>query len=454
MNNYKIMLASLAAALTVASCSDEDYSAPVPAGNPVATASAPTSTLLMGDSVTLSVACTDNSGTALSTLKASLLLSGEAVDNVTVRTKTEGTYDVTLHMPYLQNIPDGTAQIALTLQNVTTKATTTTLDVPVARPHFSNFNFVAADGTKHAMTETGNHVYTTTYTSARNSFSGHFETADGTFLFGSDGNNGATLGTTSNLTFTTARAGQVTVSFNTATYAYAPLDELNITPVNFSTADGGNVWTGTLEQGALVSVSIDGADLPSGCFYDTDFFLDNGNGTFTFQAITGRYCLTANYSTLSLRIYKCADGTDDAETLASDGSGSLWIIGSEGINKPTWKAVNHGWWTGVDSDLCLAQISNKVHQITLTVGEQLDPNNVNFKFFGQPNWGTEFKGSGGSYCLTSTSDIFCVGNGTDGHDDGNIYIADGVTLTDGNTYVLTVDLTNGPANAVLSAVKK
>ena len=41
-----------------------------------------------------------------------------------------------------------------------------------------------------------------------------------------------------------------------------------------------------------------------------------------------------------------------------------------------------------------------------------------------------------------------------GHDNGNVYLKNGVTLKDGDTYVLTVDLTKGTQNAVLRSVKK
>ena len=95
-------------------------------------------------------------------------------------------------------------------------------------------------------------------------------------------------------------------------------------------------------------------------------------------------------------------------SLNGDGTGALWIIGNEGVNKPTWDAVNHGWWTGVDSDVCLTPIKAKVYQVTLTVGKQLRATDVNFKFFGQANWGIEFKGKDNSHlistCLLYTSD--------------------------------------------------
>ena len=94
--------------------------------------------------------------------------------------------------------------------------------------------------------------------------------------------------------------------------------------------------------------------------------------------------------------------------------------------------------------------------MTLTIGQQLNGSDVNFKFFGQPDWGTEFKGSGGNYCITTDNPYLGVGTGNsgNGHDDGNLFVLDGVTLNAGETYVITVDLTAGCANAKMSVVKK
>ena len=103
----------------------------------------------------------------------------------------------------------------------------------------------------------------------------------------------------------------------------------------------------------------------------------------------------------------------------------------------------------------MAPVGEKTYQVTFTVGKQLKGGtSTNFKFFGQAGWGTEFKGTAADYHLSSTSDVFLVGDGTGGHDDGNIYLGEGVELMNGETYVLTIDLSAGTNNAVLSVEKK
>ena len=64
--------------------------------------------------------------------------------------------------------------------------------------------------------------------------------------------------------------------------------------------------------------------------------------------------------------------------------------------------------------------------------------------YGTKGWDDEYK----SDRMSSDSDLFRVNEG-----DGNIHLHDGVTLEEGATYVITVDMTD-PSHAVMHAVKK
>ena len=96
------------------------------------------------------------------------------------------------------------------------------------------------------------------------------------------------------------------------------------------------------------------------------------------------------------------------------------------------------------------QIREKVYQLTLTVGQQLNSTDVNFKFFHQPGYGNdssdEFNMKEGSPChISMTSDVFKV----DDVESGNIKLKSGAKITDGETYVFTIDCSD-PKNAVVS----
>lgn len=438
------MFCALCAVGSLTACVDDDYKNIVQSGDPTIDVAA-IGTVEMGQKIQFPVSCSDKKGTALSTLKAELRFSGEVVADTVIRTKEAGSYDVRLNVPYLQYIPNGDVTVRLTLQNVTASKTIVDVTAQVERPHFSDLQFVAADGTEYPMAEGDDYNYSVKVNTAQTAFKGRFETGDGKWLFGSNGSE-ITLGGTGNIDFQTESSGEVEVTFNTRDYTFGPYEEITIAPLMFSETD--NIITREMVQGRQYAI---GGTVTDEWFVDNDFFEKNDDGTYTFLAVDGTYTLTAYSNYKFLQVFA---GTKDAPaTLQADGTGALWIIGGNGINKPFLSTSNNnGWWTGTEWDQAMAQVRAKVYQITLTVGEQLSATDVNFKFFGQPNWGTEFKGQGGDYHLDCDNEWFRV-NAADS-DNGNVFVKDGVTLNDGDTFVFTVDLTGGVANGVLTVEKK
>ena len=430
--------------LMLTSCIDEDYKNIVKQGDPMIAVDA-LGSAQMGETINFSVNCTDKKGERLSTLKAELLFTDEAVDATTIRTKEAGDYSVSLNVPYLQHIPNGEAKVRLTLQNVTTSTTIVEVSLNVERPHFSDLQFITADSTVYQMTEGDDYLYTVTVPTTESAFKGYFMTRDGKYSFGSNGSE-IELGQKGNIDFITNNTGDVVVSFNTCDYTFGPNEEITIQPLNFTEAE--NVITRQMQQGREYTI---GGIVADDWFIDPDFFELNDEGNYVFRAIDGTYTLTAYGNYKFVQVYS---GTaSDPATLQTDGTGALWVIGGNGINKPFLNTKNNnGWWTGTEWDQATAQIKEKVYQITLTVGKQLSATDVNFKFFGQPNWGTEFKGDGSDYSLVCNSDVFGVGDGNS-HDNGNIYLKEGATLTEGDTYIFTVDLTGGTKNAPLTVKK-
>ncbi len=440
---YLLLTPSLLTPVFV-SCIDEDYKNIVQQGDPQIGVSNLGSTQ-MGQTATFSVNCSDKSGERLSTLKAELLFTNEPVDETVIRTKEAGDYTVNLKVPYLQHIPNGEATVRLTLQNVTTSKTIVEVPLTIERPHFSDLQFITADSMVYKMTEGEDYTYTTVINTAQSAFKGYFLTKDGQWSFGTNGSE-IELGQKGNIDFQTNETGEVIVTFNTRDYTYGPDEEIAIQPLNFT--EGDNIITRQMVQGREYTI---GGIVGDSWFIDNDFFEKNDNGNYVFLAIDGTYTLTAYNNYQFLQVYS---GTaSEPATLQADGTGAIWVIGGNGINKPFLTTKNNnGWWTGTEWDQATAQVKEKVYQITLTVGKQLSATDVNFKFFGQPNWGTEFKGDGSSYSLVCDHDLFGVGDGN-GHDNGNIYLKDGVQLNEGDTYIFTIDLTGGTQNAPLTIRK-
>ncbi len=425
-------------AVAITACSNDDYKYEAPSGSPVVTATQPAD-VLMGDELTITANCQETSGVALSTLKAELCFSGEVVNRKTVRTASPGDYTVTLNVPFKQYVPNGQATVRFTLQNVTTKTAVTEVPVNVERPHFTDLQFVDADGKTYPMAEGDDYNYSTTVSIANNGFKGHFQTADGKWLFGSNGAE-VELGKDGNLEFLSATTGDVTVTFNTCDYSYGPQESIPVIPLTFSEAD--NVVTKDLVKGQPYSF----VGIKDGWYTDPDFFIDNGDGSYTFNAIDGTYTIKAVYNQNGFRIHAGTAGSP--LSLQPDGTGAVWIIGDAVYGKPTF-AEAQNWWTDTDHALCMAPVAEKVYQVTFTIGQQLKGgNSTNFKFFGQAGWGIEFKDAG-DYVLTTDNPWFIVNAG-----DGNIHLGDGVQLVNGETYVLTIDLTAGVKAGVLKVEKK
>ena len=159
----------------------------------------------------------------------------------------------------------------------------------------------------------------------------------------------------------------------------------------------------------------------------------------TFAPISGNYRIIADTQKEYFKVEVLDAAMSDA-TLQKDGTGVVYIIG-ESIGKPT--VANAPGWTP-EAALTMAPVEAKKYQVTIVGGKQIATDAVNFKFYGTKGWDDEYK----SDRMSSDSDLFRVNEG-----DGNIHLHDGVTLEEGATYVITVDMTD-PSHAVMHAVKK
>ena len=131
----------------------------------------------------------------------------------------------------------------------------------------------------------------------------------------------------------------------------------------------------------------------------------------------------------SLNYVKIFPGTYDAPATFND-SKALWLIGNNTVGMPTYAANSSNWSALLSGSIPVAQIAENIYKVKFTVGEQLGTG-VNFKFFGQYGWGTEFHGSD---LVFDNSDFIYINNPegewtydadgnevyTRGGDDGNI----------------------------------
>ena len=232
-----------------------------------------------------------------------------------------------------------------------------------------------------------------------------------------------------------------------------PADELKIGEVVF-TKTAPRIYEATADFVQGENYAFTGDERPSAdnWYCDPDFFVRNADGTFKFIAVSGKYKVTADFYSYHFRVLPLdADGTLLTYDRAT-GRGALWMIGNEKVGKPSaafagnWGASN-GWNPTPDMFVPVPQVADRVYQLTLTVGEQMEATDVNFKFFHQPGYGNDGDGefnTTGITRITTKSNVFKI----DTAEDGNVKLKAGA-LAEGTTYVFSLDCSD-PGNALLT----
>jgi hypothetical protein len=443
MKNLRYWILSIIGVVALISCDEEVREIPQE-GNPVLQIENQFANVHFGDEVPFTFSASD--AIPLSILTAVLYFGEEEVERTTIRTKENGEYSGSISVPFLKDIPDGTATLEFTLRNTTMKSVTQSFDVPITRAQYPYLILVTEDAS-YPMLPTGvPNEYAATEPFPSTDMPAYIKTPviDGKgreIIFGWE--SGAVIQDVSeNIPFVSPVGGIYSVTFNTKTYEAAPFFEIlfNGTKMRMVNKENYEIEL-DLTQGQ--ELSIEGLEDIAEWWIDADYFTQQETGTYTFAPISGKYRITANL-TLQYFMIEAMDGTSLA-TLKADGTGAIWVIG-DNVGKPSLADRTVGW--DPSRGLCMAPIGNKTYQLTLVAGETITPESINFKFFHQKDWGGEF----GSAMITTESDIVFV-NATEA-DNGNIRLLPGVTLEAGATYVFTVDVSAGNDQAVLVVEKK
>lgn len=448
MKNIKYGIFALIVSFALASCSNE-VEEPRQEGNPTMQIENQFANMHFGDILPFEVTVNDN--VPLSTLTAKLYFGEEEVSKTTIRTKENGQYSGTIKIPYGKNIPDGTATLEFILVNTTLKKTTQTFDVPVSRASYP-YLILVSEGASYPMISTGEpNEYMVTAAFPSTELPAYIKTPvvdnkGGEIIFGWGESGTIEEGTSTFIPFASAVSGTYSVTFNTKTLEASPFFEVVLNGQKMNMIDKDNYQIDIdLTQGA--EITLEGL---TDWWIDPDFFAKEGN-KMTFVPISGKYRVTANLTLNYLKVEALAGS--NLATLQPDGTGAIWIIG-ENIGKPSVTTNMVGWNT--DKALCMAPIGNKKYRVTVVAGSTVSIPDINFKFFHQKGWGGEFSNT----TLTTTSNIVFVGAGESpgpgnaNRDPGNLGLYKDKPLTEGKTYVFTVDVSAGIDKAVLTVEEK
>lgn len=445
MKNIANYLALLSLVGLLMACKSEEFIVPIGGGEPRIEITSVPEEALFGDSLLVKIRVEDK-GVDLSTLKLELLFSEEVVAEELIRTKEYGEYEERIFIPFLKDVPNGTASLRLTLENVERVKNTATEEIALARPDFPYLNLVTADKT-FKLERSGVNEYLLE-ADLPMKVSGYLESPvfgefENVIQFGWEGD-AVVQGVTQNIPFSNTNAGRYAISFNSLSYEASPFligYSINEQSMEMVSED---VYRVDLDLDEGLAFSVEGIEGFESWWLDPDFIKEE-SGIPYFSASSGRYRVTADFSKEYL-VVEAMNGTE-LGTLSEDGTGAVWIIG-EGVGKPTIATNEVGWDT--DRALCMAPLGGKKYRITLLAGETIHPEQINFKFFHQKGWGDEFSDAD----LSTAGDLIFVGDGQNGRDPGNLGIEEGSALEIGSTYVFELDLGAGNDQAILTVLKQ
>lgn len=434
-----LTLAFLAGAAVLSSCQREFKATPLAENGPEVTVHKYSENAYMGADIYFSVEMLDPEF-ALSTLKAQLYYDADMVSETVIRTKEQGVYDGTVSIPLVAGIPDGNAMLVFTGQNIGQAITRDTVYVAVKRPDFQTLTLRPANGgddytlTRLSEDKTSPDYYV--YSLATDfpaSLEANIVTPavneEGDVIsLGWDGTS-ITTATDFGIPFANVKSGVYTVSVDMFNLTAEPLGSLSIKV----SEDKPSVVVPLTQGSELKFPDIPGI---AGWDLDVDFFTLSEDNVINFVPVDGLYRITADFDKSFLKV----EAMKDENTVASlndDGTGAVWMLGY-GVGKPAPGPA----WTEHAGAWCLSQVKPQVYQITLVGGATMVTSGADFKLFHQDAYGGEF--GSGSYAETDLDDLFYV------TDEGNIKVNPDSTVTVGQYYRFTLDLTGGNDAAKLS----
>ena len=190
------------------------------------------------------------------------------------------------------------------------------------------------------------------------------------------------------------------------------------------------------------TLTLGGVDAFTPAWIDDNYFSVSGT-TVTFIPVAGHYRVLANLADRFIRCYRItADG--GYATTAADGSGGIWLMGW-GVGAPSMD-----YQFGFDpftNIYCMPEVEPMKYRLTgkagpekeSSIGDYFRTDYISMKYFFQHGWGGEMTNPTVQGGLLKA--------------DGNLSLA-GDPLELGAVYELTIDLSAGRDNGVVSFVKK
>lgn len=392
----------------------------------------------MGDSIAFTFTVADDGEIPLSTSKIQLYYGDEMVSERMLLTGKSGVYTGKVLIPMMKNIPDGDAMLRLRVQNARYASDVKEVDVAVLRPAYPYLLLKTEDGRELRMKPVSGkpfmYAVTDRFSSEQNAhiIAPKYGANGNEMPFGSaDGK--ITNGVKTDIEFTADIDGEYEITFNTLTFEGTPFIKFALNENEFNKLDDNNWYVDMeLKQGQEIQITGLKSDYVN-YWIDPSFFQikkNTNSKVLKFRAMDGKYKVTVNKSLKYFKVERM-NGTNLASFDSNTGKGTLWVLGGGGVGKPSFAANGVSWDPG--KGFCVASLSENKYQVIFEAGRTINPNDVNYKFFGQKGWGFEV----GHALITTTSPFFKINNAS--NDDGNIFSGT-ESLKNGKFYILTIDM--------------
>lgn len=395
----------------------------------------------MGDSIAFTFNVSDDGGIPLSTSKIQLFYGDEIVSERIVLTGKSGVYTGKILVPLMKNIPDGDAVLKVRVQNARYASDVKEMDVAVSRPSYPYLLLKTEEGGEYRMTPVSGKPYAYAVT-------GKFKTEQNAYIiapkFGENGNempfgnlDGKIMnGIKTNIEFTADTDGEYEITFNTLTFEGTPFIKFALNDNEFNKQDDNNWFVDMdLEQGQEIQITGLKSDYAN-YWIDPSFFdikKNTNKKVLVFRAMNGKYKVTVNKSMKYFNV-ELLNGADLSSFDKDKGEGALWMLGGGGIGKPSYVAYGVNWDPG--KGFCATPMGKGKYQLILEAGRNINPDEVNFKYFGQKGWGFEMT----SAYVTTTTPYLRINPGPS--DDGNIFSGEKKFVA-GKFYIVDLELPSG-----------
>jgi len=341
----------------------------------------------MGDSIPVDI--TINGEYPINTIKATFFQNDQQIAESIVPAKKAGIYSNKLLVPFIKDIADGPAEIQLMVKNKNFNYTTVIVPIQVTRPKFPYLTLKTAYGDykmepvvgepyKYAVTE----AFPNTKLNALIEAPAYGKNGN-SFLFG-----GASISAYAtnkdSIPFQIVRppGSTFTVSFDTRSFEAAPFLKPSFGGIEFPNF-ANNIAVIEAEFKQNQPIGLDGIVDIANWWINPSFLSSNGDGTYKFRAIDGKYRITADQALKYFKI-EPMEGNALANFDPVSKTGGVWVNGGIGDSDGSAlkerfgipsMAANPSLWNP-EKNVAMAPLGNGIYQIKLIANQTLFLSNV------------------------------------------------------------------------------